>query len=332
MIKYNNNICSRKRTERSETHGGVCLVKYNYIIYHNKCIDGFTGFYLFIKTKQWSSKPIVYPDNPFSKEIPKDIYGKNVIIIDVAYSASVVKEIAKRANKLLFIDHHKSIKNDIRKLKLKKPHEIVYDEKQSGASLVWNYFYKTKMPTFVKHVKNNDIGNWKKDKDILPFISGLEVNFKLDPTHKNLKEWDKLLDERYVKSLIEEGRMYMKYKDYLINKFARKYSIQKFPSKMVTKMNKTMLNKIGQYKVAVVNGGCPNVSLLGKKIVETADVDFCMIWTYQVDRKKFIVSLRSKKTDISQIASYFGGGGHKFAAAFSFSSDDYRIDDLFATP
>ena len=75
------------------------MEKYDYIIYHNKCIDGFTGFYLFIKTKQWTRKPMVYPDYPFSKEIPKDIDGKNVIIIDVAYDASVIKEIAKRANK-----------------------------------------------------------------------------------------------------------------------------------------------------------------------------------------------------------------------------------------
>ena len=70
--------------------------KYNYIIYHNNCLDGFAGFYLFIKTKQWESKPMVYPDQPYSKKIPEGIDGKNVIIIDVAYNSSIIKEIAKR--------------------------------------------------------------------------------------------------------------------------------------------------------------------------------------------------------------------------------------------
>ena len=295
------------------------MSKFNYIIYHNNCIDGFTGFYLFIKTKEWEKNPIVYPDQPYSKKIPAEIDGKNVIIIDVAYDPSIIKEIARRANKVLFIDHHVSIKDGIKKLKLKKPHQIVYDDKHSGASLVWKHFYKTKMLNFVKYVEDNDIGAWKHE-ETLPFIAGLEVNFKLDPTYENLKKWDKLLDKRYVKSLIEEGKTYIKYKDYLTNKFAKRYSVLKFPSKTITKINRSVLNKVGQYKVAVVNGGCPDNSMLGKRIVDTVDSDFCMIWNYVIDKSRYVVSLRSKKTDVSKIAKYFGGGGHKFAAAFSFSS------------
>lgn len=228
-------------------------IKYNYIIYHNYCIDGFTGFYLFIKTKLWEPKPIVYPDQPHTNEVPPGIDGKNVIIIDVAYKADIVKEVAKRANKLLFIDHHISIRDDIKKLKLPTPHELVYDEAASGAGLVWRYFHKKqKMPSFVKYVEDNDIGKWKY-KETLPFISALEVNFKLDPIFDNLKKWDKLLDNNFTKNMVYKGIIYSEYKNFLIKKSSKRYVIKKFPSNKFRK--NMMMNHKKSYIVAVIGGG-----------------------------------------------------------------------------
>nr|QBK88507.1 MAG: uncharacterized protein LCMiAC01_01840 [Mimivirus LCMiAC01] len=307
---------------------------YNYIIYHNKCIDGFSGFYLFLKSKKWAKESLIYPDQPFSKEIPPEIEGKNVIIIDVAYYPSIIKAIAKKARKLLFIDHHKSIRDGITKLKLKKPHVIIYDVNQSGVSLVWKHFFgNKKMPSFVKYIKDNDIGEWKY-KETIPFILALKVKYELKPVNYNLKKWDKLFDEKEIKSLIEVGKIYQEHNNYLIDINSKKYSIMHFPSKKIADINNDTLNDIGEYKVAVVNGGCPTVSLLGKRIVETVDVDFCLIWNYIIRAKKYVVSLRSSeerrsKVDVSKIADYFGGGGHKQASAFSFSSNKFSIDDLF---
>ena len=72
------------------------------------------------------------------------------------------------------------------------------------------------MPTFVKYIEDNDIGRWKY-KNTLPFISTLQVNFKLEPTFKNLKKWDKLLNENILNSYIKKGKLYMEYKNYLLN-------------------------------------------------------------------------------------------------------------------
>lgn len=300
--------------------------KYDYIIYHKNCPDGFTGFYLFIKTKQWTSKPVVYPDMPHAKYHPPDIKGKNVIIIDVAYKPEIVKEISKKANKILFIDHHVSIKNDIDSLKLEKPHEVVYDVNRSGASLVWEYFYGNRelMPTFVKYIEDNDIGKWEYD-ETLPFMTTLSVKFNMEPTFDNLKKWDKLLDDDFINKMVENGKIYNEYKQYLIDENSKKYSIMKFPSKKISKKYKIK----GKYKVAVINCGCPSVSLVGKQIVETVDCDFAIIWNYKVKDERYIVSLRSNKTDISKIAKALGGGGHKYAGAFSFSSNDFTLDEMF---
>jgi uncharacterized protein len=299
-------------------------MKFNYIIYHDNCIDGFTGFYLFMKTDAWEPKPIVYPDQPHSKNVPPDIAGKNVIIIDVAYSPEILREIMKLANKFLFIDHHVTLYEDIKNFKLKKNQEIVYDKNHSGASLVWNHFFGGKnMPKFVMYVEDNDIGAWKYE-ETLPFIAALEVEFKLDPNFENLRRWDALLEDVFVDRLVESGEKYEIYKNYLIDRYSNKYSLMSFPGKKIAHMFPDV-----KYKVAVTSALCPSVSLLGKKIAQDPEVDFVMLWNYILDRKKFVVSLRSTKVDVGKIAKIFGGGGHKYAAAFSFSKADIDLDSLF---
>ena len=307
--------------------------KYNYIIYHKKCLDGFTGFYLFMKSNKWEKNPIVYSDIPSAKNVPPNIDNKNVIIIDVAYNPDILQKIINKANKVLYIDHHETHIDKIKKMKSKKQNFlIVYDKNKSGASLVWSTFFNNMnnniMPRFVKYVEDNDIGRWEDD-NTLPFVASMEIYFKMIPKFKNLRKWDKLLDDKYIDSLIKKGKIIMQYKNHLIDRYSKKYSIKYFPSKIVANINNKNLNKIGQYKVAVINSRCPTLSLLGKKIADTVNCDFVLLWIYIIDKKKYYVSLRSKEANVSDIAKYMGGGGHKHASAFTFSSNDFRIDDIF---
>lgn len=304
--------------------------KFNYIIYHKYCFDGFAGFYLFMKSNQWVPKPIVYPDVPHAKSLPPNIDNKNVIIIDVAYNPRIIQQIAKRANKLLFIDHHISIADDINKLELQPPHHIIYDESSSGASLVWKHFHgsDSDMPTFVKYIEDNDTGTWQYAESI-PFMIALEVEFPFDHSLDNLKHWDKLLDNAFVDQLLLRGQSYNRYRNVLVNKNASRYTLLRFPSQTIVNRNLPSLKRVGQYKVAVLNVACPSITLIGKRILETVDCDFVLVWSYMINRKKYVVSLRSKNIDISLITKHLGGGGHRYAGSFSFNSSKLSIDDLF---
>jgi len=103
----------------------------------------------------------------------------------------------------------------------------------------------------------------------------------------------------------------------------------KFPSKKLAKKYKKF-KKINQYTVAVTNSGCPSTSLVGKKIAEDCKkCDFVFLWHYLVNKNLYIVSLRSKKVDVGTIAKIMGGGGHKLASGFAFSSKDFSINDIF---
>jgi len=280
----------------------------------------------------------IYPDEPSSDVVPAGIDNKNVIIIDVAYKKHVLEKIIERANFTLHIDHHVTIRNDVMDLETRfSPNKFIsyYDVNESGASLVWKYFYEDLQgvsvlkPKFITYIKDNDIGAWKHT-NTMPFITALNVNYKLEPTPENLLSWDKLLSENEVKNLISTGNTFLEYQNYLLEQNVKKHSIELFPGYTLYKQHKNFFKKPGQYKVAFVNGsGCPNVSILGKKIVNEINCDFCIFLTVNFDKKLYILSFRSKSVDVGKICAVLGGGGHMYAAACSLPIKKYKLHDLF---
>jgi len=305
---------------------------FDYVIYHKNCYDGFCGFFIFSGTNKISDDAIIYPDVPSAKFPPPNLHGKTVIIIDVAYKKQVLEKIFNQAKYVLFIDHHITIKNDVVQLitLYNDRHQVVYNDDKSGASLVWDYFYPDKpMPWFVKYIEDNDIGRWKY-KHTIPFLLSLHVNYPTDLSKDTLTKWNKLYDIKIVKQLIKLGRIYSDYEEHLLESNAKRYSLESFPSHKLYNDYKHFFNKPGQYKVAVVNGnGCPSASLLGKKIMNDVECDFCMLWTLHMDRKEYVISFRSKHTDVGEIAKLFDGGGHTLASACSIPITKYNIADLF---
>lgn len=293
--------------------------KFDYIIYHRGCLDGYTGFYLFTKTDQWVPKPFVYPDIPAASEVPPSIKGRNVIIIDVAYQPSILKKIISQAKKVLFLDHHKTHMKEVSEMKVEPPHEIVYDMERCGATLVWDYFFPDKpRPRFVELVEDNDLGKWQ-NPDTIPFVAAVDVNLRMVPTFENLKKWDQLLVSKQLDEMIAEGRIFNKYKEHLIQQKAGRYQLLKFPSNEIRSIYPGLPNR--KFRVGVLNGGSPSVSLVGKYVVDHFPVDFCMIYRLDISHRKWIVSLRSKEEDVEAIAAAFGGGGHTLASGFTLPID-----------
>src|SRR5690606_1940829 len=107
---------------------------------------GFAGFLILTTTDKISHNAIIYPDIPSAKEPPPNLENKNVIIIDVAYKKNILEQIFKKANFVLFIDHHVTIRNDVLQLItiFENIHKVVYDSSKSGATLTWDYFYPNK--------------------------------------------------------------------------------------------------------------------------------------------------------------------------------------------
>jgi oligoribonuclease NrnB/cAMP/cGMP phosphodiesterase (DHH superfamily) len=308
--------------------------KYNYVIFHKGCLDGFSGLIVLSTSNRIENNAIIHPDVPSTDIVPPNVNDKNVIIIDVAYKKQILEKIFMYAKSVVFIDHHITIKNDTLELKKKfsnkKNIEIVYDQKKCGASLTWKYLYDKPIPLFIKYVQDNDTGTWSM-KHTRKLIAGLNVKYNMSLSYSNIKEWQKLLfDKKTIMQLIKKGTIYHEYIDYLNDINSKRYTLQLFPSKLIYDKYPNLFTKIGQYKVAVYCGsGCPDVSLLSVKMLDTTKCDFVVMWNYQFDKNKFVLSFRSKKVDVGKIAEIFNGGGHTLASAGSFNKTTYDITDLF---
>jgi oligoribonuclease NrnB/cAMP/cGMP phosphodiesterase (DHH superfamily) len=307
---------------------------YNYIIYHKGCLDGFSGFFVAYISGRLTKDVHIYEDMPSTNKIPPDIDGKDILIIDVAYKKEVLEEIFMYAKSVVFIDHHDSIKDDVQELYKKYGNDnkikIIYDDTRCGATLAWAFLFgRQQIPLFLKYVEDQDTGKWLYPKT-RSFVFAVRAYYHLSTENKSLQKWFRLLNKDNVAKLIKKGKYMKLYNDHIVNINIPKHTIQKFPSEKVYRLNPDIFKKPGQYQVAVYCGhNCPSVTELGVGAMERIDCDFCIMWVYNLDSKKYVISMRSKEVDIGEICKLFGGGGHKLAAACSFHSSNFTIDDIF---
>ena len=310
--------------------------KFNYIIFHGGCLDGYSGFSIAYMSGRLTPDVKIYEDQPSTNNVPPDIDGKDIIIIDVAYKKNILEIIFKYAKSVVFIDHHVSISEDVNELYKKYNTamniQIVYDSTRCGATLAWSFFNgdKKPLPLYLKYIEDQDTGTWMHEKT-KPFIYAVRVYFNLSTDPKNIEKWKKLMDRTYVAEIVKKGEYMKLYNDLIVNINIPKHTLQRFPSKKIYDMNPNIFKKPGQYTVAVYCGHhCPSVTELGTGALEKMpNIDFCIMWVYNIDSKKYILSMRSRKVDISEICKIFGGGGHKLAAACSFNANLMKIDDVF---
>jgi len=307
--------------------------KYNYVIFHRKCLDGFTGFIILNNTHNIKHSALIYPDVPSATNIPPNITNKDIIIIDVAYKYEILRNIVIKAKSVTFIDHHITIYDDVKRIQndfSNKKIEVIYNEHKSGATLVWDYFYPDKKrPLFIQFIEDNDIGKWKIP-NVYEFITALHVKYPINLKSETIKKWNKLFKMSTIKKLIKLGTTYMEYKNYIAEEHSKRYSIERFPSTKIYNENQNLFKSPGQYKVAVYCGSpCPSASDIAKIIFENNNCDFFISWALNLDKKEFVLIFRSKKVDVGEIAKIFNGGGHKLASAGSIKMYNFDITDLF---
>jgi nanoRNase/pAp phosphatase (c-di-AMP/oligoRNAs hydrolase) len=272
-------------------------------------MDGYTSLFCFYYANLLTSDVRILGDVPSTHHIPEGVKDKNVVIVDTAYNKEIVKGIVNLSKSVLFIDHHKTIIDDIKLIKSDKL-TIIYDKNKSGASLSWIYCFNSPLPKFIKLIEDNDIGEWKYN-ETKAFMLGIGINFDISsPKISSLKQFKKLLDESYVNSLIKESEPMLIYKNYLIKKSLKNYAIKKFEG----------------YKIAVLNSASPLTPDIGTELSKLPGIDFSLLWSYSHNRKLYFVSLKSQNIDVGSIAKKYGGGGHTYASSFTTTK---FIDSLF---
>lgn len=257
------------------------------VIYHGNCADGFTAAWvIWTKNPDWEFYPGKY------QEEPPDVTGRDVYFVDFSYKRPVILEMAKKAQSITILDHHKTAEADLVDLPVNCT--VLFDMTKSGAHLAWNRFYPGEnSPTLVQYVEDRDL--WKFQlpfsKEIGEFIFSYEYDFK---------KWEELnyLIMDHFNECVTSGASLVRKKD----KDTQELLANKFQM------------TIAGHKVWVANLPYTFSSEAGHLLAKEGPFGV----TFYLDGDYAIFSLRSVEggQDVSEIAKVFGGGGHKHAAGF----------------
>jgi oligoribonuclease NrnB/cAMP/cGMP phosphodiesterase (DHH superfamily) len=277
----------------------------DYVIYHGDCIDGYASAfacYYYNKINK-TKKKITYIAGVYQKRPPM-VSNKNVLICDFSYKNKTLKEMIKDANKLIILDHHKSAEKDLRDIDTQHKH---FNIKHSGAYITWAYFFGEKnIPMMIHYIQDNDI--FKKEFSETKAFTSFIFNIP-----KTFDAYEKFLNDDYInKTVIPIGEGMIKQNETYINEGVKKAAVNFL----------FIDNKL--YFVATVNTSIMK-SEIGNQLFNTYEhINFAICYSKNIYTGETYLSLRSidKATDVEEIASKFGGGGHRNAAGLSvFNSD-----------
>lgn len=259
------------------------------ILYHNGCHDGFGGAWT--AWRKFKNKA-EYIGVEHGKDIPEGLVGKDLYFIDFCYPAEIMETLLKNNKKVVVLDHHVS-QRDVVGIST----EHVYDNDRSGSVIAWQYFFPDEaVPKLLKHIQDIDLWKFKvpHTKELMAAMDEYPFEFKL--WNKISAEWE---DKELIKEYLKAGRTVLKYEDWVIERLVRYAEKVEFEGYVAYAVNSPILE-----------------SEIGNWIVEHKKA-IGIIWSYKGGSVR--VSLRSNgKTDVSELAQRYGGGGHKAAAGLAF--------------
>lgn len=260
-------------------------------IYHANCLDGFTAAWAIWKK---FGNNCEYHAAAYNED-PPDVYKREVFIVDFSYSLPMMKQIAKSAERVVVLDHHKTAAEDLETLFNLGAIEGKFDMDKSGARLTWEWFHPNEpVPDLVMHVEDRDLWrfNFPTTENIMAYVGAQPHRFE---TWEILEHAVRVTPE----AVVIQG-----------------VGIRQDQRRRVESMLKHRYRKvIAGYYVPVVNAPYYMASDLGEELARGEP--FAAVWWQEP--AKVVFSLRSEKggLDVSEIAKKFGGGGHEHAAGFS---------------
>lgn len=264
------------------------------VIYHANCVDGFgAAFAVYAHFRQGDDCPCDFVAAEHGHP-PPQAAGRELYVVDFSYRRREMTALCREARSVTVIDHHISAERDLAGLEKELANlRIIFDMEKSGAVLTWEYFHKAPPPALLLHVQDRDL--WRLQlpgtNDIYAALMARPFDFRI---------WAELAAGVDVPAaLVAEGEA--------INRYRRKM--------IDLHRAEAVMASIAGYRVPVVNCYEEIASdLLGEL---ARGHPFAAGYHDKGELRKWSLRSSAGGVDVAEIASRYGGGGHRRSAGFT---------------
>lgn len=287
------------------------------VIYHDKCMDGFTAAWAC--WKRWGDAPEYIACN-YGLAPPAALDGKHVLIVDFSFPEALLRDMVEngRAASVVILDHHKTAEVDLAPFQRCKhkperftpavaasmnadlerngylPISALFDMDRSGAGMAWDFAMREQpRPMLVDMVE---------DRDLWRFGLGDGSKFlhlALTSGEATFQRWDEA--ERDIDRFVERGQAIAAYRDSLVDEIVERAVVVVIDD---------------EYGMGV---DCPYglASDVGHRLLDDwPDTRFAAAIVRGEKTVSYSLRSRDDRADVSALAKKFGGGGHRNAAGF----------------
>ncbi len=291
------------------------------VLYHAGCNDGFgaawtlNNFY-----RRQSHHPVAFYPVAYGDEIDIGLLrGRDVLMVDVTYKAHQLAILASHVTSLIILDHHKSAAADLAQYAASDdaglcfrsvgaileqriqtggdPIVAGFNMDKSGCRLAWEFVNRVgdrfaPFPRMLAHIEDRDL--WRFD-----LHGSSELSAALDSYPYDFKTWDRFADQ--IQGLIEQGAHIKRDRKKMIGDLMR-YAVH---------------TEIGGVFVPTLNVPPMLFSDAGHALLERfGDAAFAGVWYSNGVTDQWGLRSDDMRSDVSQVARTYGGGGHRNAAGF----------------
>lgn len=272
--------------------------------YHAGCPDGFGAAWAVWKA--WG-EDAEYRPRGHEDSLPREVVrGAQVVFVDIAPSNEDLKILLDQAYHVQVLDHHVSslerFRSDpsLENRLAAGGHGIHFDLDHSGAVLAWQHFHPdAPAPPILGYVEDMDLWRWK-----LP--DSAEVNAALNSYPRRFDVWDTLA-HLAPEDLAREGAPIVR---------AQRVEVERA-------LHGAHPVALGTHRVEGVNATHGRAAI-GHELAKRAAYGLSCGLVYRLVARRVDVSIYSiGELDVSALAARYGGGGHRNAAGFSVTLEEW---------
>lgn len=276
-----------------------------HVIYHKNCADGIASAWVArkylesrintdptLKQEKITYYAMQYGDFPPQLESNDEVY-----IVDFSFSRDILDTLWQVCPNITVIDHHKTAEEQLKGSRVSS----IFSLTESACVLTWRHFFPDKSPpTLLRYIQDRDLWKWElpNSREISACVASYE--FTLD----NFE----MLMNRNPTEMVKEGAAIERYKQQQIK------SILENKHKIEIKIP---IDGIFDRRQCNAVCSCVHQSELGHELA-ISDIGSIGAVYFRNNAGNYVVSLRSiGDVDVSAIAKFNDGGGHKNAAGFT---------------